>query len=92
MTFWDIWANPLFKSKDTQQCLVMSNHIKREVRLRVDYEQQSERNVSARENHPTREKATRGSRGVIFTRARVSLALLMISEEKWGTTRSLTPC
>ena len=28
------------------------------------------------------------SRGVIFTRARVSLALLSL-EEKWGTTRSL---
>ena len=52
----------------------------------VDYEQspifpqgqQSDRNASARENHPTREKA--------FTPARST-----IPEEKWGTTRSLIP-
>ena len=30
------------------------------------------------------------SRGVIFTRARVSFARSTIPEEKWGTTRSLT--
>ena len=50
------------------------------------------RNASVRENHPTREKATRGgerekslpaacrlfSRGVTFTRARVSHALLSL--------------
>ena len=36
---------------------------------------------SVRENHPTREKATRlFSRGVIFKRARVSLALLSLSK------------
>ena len=79
--------------------------LRREMKIRraVDYEQspifpqgqQSERNASTRENHPTREKATRGgereksffslpvacrlfSRGVIFTRARVSLALLSL--------------
>ena len=33
-------------------------------------------NASERENHPTREKATRG--GVIITRARVSHALLSL--------------
>ena len=30
------------------------------------------------------------SRGLIFTRARVSPALLSLHEEKWGTTRSLS--
>ena len=34
--------------------------------------------MSARENHPTREKVTRVTCGVIFTRARVSLALLSL--------------
>ena len=50
-------------------------------------------NVGVRENHPTREKATRGgqreknachlySRGVIFTHARVSLALLSLRKNE----------
>ena len=51
--------------------------------------------MSTRENHPKREKVTRGaffslpaacrlfSRGVIFTRARVSLALLSL-RKNWG--------
>ena len=44
-----------------------------------------------RVNHPTRESRDACrlfSHGVIFPRARVSLALL-IPEDKWGTTRSL---
>ena len=43
------------------------------------------RNASARENHPTREKATRG--GDFHARSR--FARSTIPEEKWGTTRSL---
>ena len=39
------------------------------------------RNASARENHPTPEKATRS--GAIFKRARVSLALLSL-RKNWG--------
>ena len=53
----------------------------------IDYEQspifpqgqQSKRNASARENHPTREKATRA----------LAFRSSTIPEEKWGTTRSL---
>ena len=49
------------------------------------------RNVSARENHPTREKATRVSpllaSGDFHARSR--FARSTIPEEKWGTTRSL---
>ena len=72
--------------------------------FQVDYKQfpifpqgqSSERNASVRENHPTREKTTRGGerekffslpvacllflRAMIFTRARVSFALLSLSK------------
>ena len=60
------------------------------------------RNASARENHPTREKVTRGGqrekrRGSPllawgdFTLARSRFARFTIHKEKWGTTRSLLP-
>ena len=42
--------------------------------------------ITPRENWPA---SRLSSRGVIFTRARVSLAPDTIYEEKWGTTRSL---
>ena len=50
------------------------------------------RNASARENHPTREKATRGvspfpAWGDFHARSR--FARSTIPEEKWETTRSL---
>ena len=54
------------------------------------------RNASARENHPTREKATRGGErekspflvwGDFHACSRFTHST--ISEEKWGTTRSL---
>ena len=66
--------------------------------LRDSTGQQTVRNASARENHPTREKATffslpaacrLFSRWVIFTRTRVSLALLSLRKNQWGTSRSL---
>ena len=90
--------------------------LRREMKIRraVDYEQspifpqgqQSERNASTRENHPTRKKATRGGERenlfIILSPCRVSpflawgdfhapsrFARSTISEEKWGTTRSL---
>ena len=49
------------------------------------------RNASARENHPTREKATRGSPFLAWGdfHARSRVARSTIPEEKWGTTRSL---
>ena len=58
----------------------------------------SERNASARENHPTREKATRdGEREKCVSpfqawgdfQARSCFARSTIPEEKWGTIRSL---
>ena len=54
--------------------------------------QQSERNASVRQNHPTREQVTRGvspflAWGDFHMRSR--FARSTIPEEKWGTTRSL---
>ena len=50
------------------------------------------RNASARENDPTREKATRSVSPFLAWgdfHARSRFARSTISEEKWGTTRSL---
>ena len=49
------------------------------------------RNASALENHPTREKATRGSPFLAWGdfHARSRVARSTIPEEKWGTTRGL---
>ena len=62
-------------------CQTRAFPLPRQGRLRA-----RERNASARENLPTREKATRGE-GDFHARSR--FARSAIPEEKWGTTRSL---
>ena len=93
-TDWFIYFQQIRHCVETINNLRINVHRCSSVGTEIDYEQssifpqgqQSERNASARENHPTREVAF-SCVGDFHARSRFSRST--IPEEKWGTTRRL---